>query len=240
MSNLNSTTPYIKDWLLPSSGQTKYNWQWAKQDLEFLNAKLTAVTRDVSVYDFYNITTVIQDINEYDIKVNNLLPGQSAIIGAESITTSEAVLSRGDIIFKLQDYSLQIVRGVRGGVFYPSKIEQRNGSYTLKFTNTSITPEDGTAELTVDGAELLTPMKEIDITGLTTTSNAHYYNAQIMVPSINRQISFNQISQSVPVIKWYTSNSEEIYWDYALTADVGSNQYIIENIPSCISYAVIK
>lgn len=240
MSNLNSTTPYIKDWLLPSSGQTKYNWQWAKQDLEFLNAKLTAVTRDVSVYDFYNITTVIQDINEYDIKVNNLLPGQSAIIGAESITTSEAILSRGDIIFKLQDYSLQIVRGVRGGVFYPSKIQQTNGNYTLKFTNTSITPEDGTAKLRVGGAELLTPMKEIYITGLTTTSNARYYNAKIMVPSINRQISFNQISQSVPVIKWYTSNSEEIYWDYALTADVDSNQYIIENIPSCISYAVIK
>lgn len=241
MSIWNPTTPYIKDWLLPSDGQEQYNWQWAKQDLEFLNAKLTAVTRDVSVYDFYNITTIIQDINEYDIKVNNLLPGQSAIVGAESITTSEGVLTRGDIVFKLQDYSLQIVKGVRGGVFYPSKIEQPDenvANYILTFTNTSVTPADGATELRVGGAELLTPMKEIDIKGLAITGNTHYYNA--IKTNNNGQINFDRISQSAPVIKWYTSNNEEIYWDYTLTENISSNKYIITDIPSCISYAVIK
>lgn len=230
MANLNTSTPYIKDWLLPSTAvlngsNTGYNVILAREDIEFLNNKLNAATRELSVYDFYNISVVIENRNNFNTIINNLIPGQAAIIGAESFTdaTGESY-SRGDIILKLPDYTLHHIAGIRGGLFYPSKLEleSNDNSYTLTFTNTILEPTDGESKIssnnniwTVSSEEV---KKNITFKTIATNTTRSPYNVQ-GVPS-NNIVTFHNVNTNVdPIIKCYFNNMEEIYCTYNINKD---------------------
>lgn len=245
MANLNTSTPYIKDWLLPSTGiaAANYHLSDAKTDIEFLNEKLSAVTRDLSVYDFYNINAIINTQNEYNTIINNLIPGQSAIIGAETLTAASGdIYNRGDIILKLQDYTLHHIAGVRGGIFYPQEIkyDDETGNYTLTFANTTQQPAVGSQEIEKDNTNTWTTngaSDSISFKDITTTSNESPYNIQ-QAPDNNYQVIFNAFGTIRPIIKCYNDSKEEVYCDYTLT--LTNSQYTLSSLPNCVALVVIK
>lgn len=249
MANLNTSTPYIKDWLLPSTGiaAANYHLSNAKADIEFLNEKLSAVTRDLSVYDFYNINAIINTQNEYNAVINNLIPGQSAIIGAESLTAASGdIYNRGDIILKLPDYTLHHIAGIRGGIFYPSKIiNDNNGNYTLTFSNTTQQPAENT-EQSINAInnvwEANGASATIKFIGIQSTDNKSPYNIQ-QVPN-NNQVTFPAVGDVRPIIKCYNASKEEVYCDYAIEEpgeeEEENSIYTISNLPDCIALVVIK
>ena len=245
MANLNQNTPYIKDWLLPSKNISiqDYNIQYAKQDIEFLNNKLSAVTRDLTVYDFYNINAVIENKNEFDSIINQLIPGQSAIMGAESFTDANGEsYSRGDIILKLSDYTLHHIIGVRGGTFYPAVLTKTVSGYTLQFSNTTLIPDEGETSVSASDNTWTVPAgsikKHIIFNNVSTNTVTSPYSVQGAPTS--GSIDFTGVNTSVkPIIKCYNNNMEEIYCTYTVDMSV-SGTLSISNLPSCVTLVVVK
>lgn len=115
-------------------------------NLQYLDQKIEATTREVTYWDLYKISTVLVDANAFYSSLNNLLPYSSMIINTLVTNTEDGDLNPGDIVIKNNNGSHDIIRAERGGIFYPSSIiaspSQNNYTYAINYSYSAIAPSE--------------------------------------------------------------------------------------------------
>lgn len=98
-----------------------------------LNNKLESIKKNVSYFDFYNITSAVTNIDTFSAQLNNLPVNESLVINTPPFHYNHENYSTGDVIIKNHLGEVFHIKSQTGGVFYPQKIEGSNGSYVIHF-----------------------------------------------------------------------------------------------------------
>ena len=141
MSNLNSQFSF--NYGLPYPGASGKTPAQIMENINYLYKKMEQCTRNVTYFDLYKFSTIIEDSSQLQAQVNALLPYTSAIINTNIETSDGMRYAPGDIIIKNNDGSSNIIRAQRGGIFYPSSITRKKGenyTYNIEFSYKSFEP----------------------------------------------------------------------------------------------------
>lgn len=114
--------------------------------LSNLNDKLDSMKKQVSYFDFYNITDIVTDASSFATKINNLPLNQSLVINTAPFYYNGDNYAPGDIIVKNYLGEYYHIKAQTGGVFYPQKIEGKDGSYIIHFGFNGSSPTEDVAE----------------------------------------------------------------------------------------------
>lgn len=123
-----------------------------QENIEALYAKMAQCTRQISYFDLYKITTIVNQASELSSQINALAPYTSLIINTPIETGDGVRYNIGDLVVKNSDGSHNIIEAQRGGIFYPQKIEKvntndKNYSYNISFSYQSSAPSSGKADI---------------------------------------------------------------------------------------------
>lgn len=240
-TKIQGTDLYIKDdnnYYLIGKLNGSYNAIWFASDMDFLNRKLDKAQKQLTMWDFYHITEVVNQVSEFEIKQNSLIALTGLIINCGTFIANEESYSTGDIVFRMADGSLQHIRAERGGMFYPSKLERINANnfkFSYSFINTP--PSQGEKEISEEN-------NVWDASGASTNKTITFEDVEISNPTTNysivqtvgaENIHFegiyitNQLVQ--PIIKTFIQKQsgeyEEIYSDYSLEFDSVSGEFTL-------------
>lgn len=240
MANINNEKAWIRYSQMPYKDASEASKIQA--NLEFLDQKLELAQRKLSMFDFYKITTYVNNSNDYQTAVDKLEPNTS-LVCTESFVANNKNFGRGDIVYKYENGSVEHIRAERAGIYAPiALIKSSDSNYTIKYKYYSYEPvkESSIAE----GGKEADFAKEI-IFPIETISSKKIYSEQQEV--ISRTITFKKVfsidGETVikPFIRFYNEKGEEVYWDYQLIDNPdNTNQYQINNIPGIVTTVLIK
>ena len=94
-----------------------------KANLEFLDQKLELAQRNLSMFDFYQITTYVSNGNDYQTAVDKLEPNTS-LVCTESFVANNKNFGRGDIVYKYENGSVEHIRAERAGIYAPIELKK--------------------------------------------------------------------------------------------------------------------
>ena len=141
MSNLNSQFSF--NYGLPYPGASGKTPAQIMENINYLYKKMDQCTRNVTYFDLYKFSTIIEDSSQLQAQVNALLPYTSAIVNTNIETSDGMRYAPGDIIVKNNDGSSDLIKAQRGGIFYPSSITReagKNYTYDIEFSYKSFEP----------------------------------------------------------------------------------------------------
>ena len=257
IANIESANPFVKKSQLPSlryyneiQNETKKVGAAAlfQQDLMFLNEKLENVQKRLTFYDFYNITAIVEDPALVQTTINNLLPNTALIIN----TNNAAGYSRGDIVFKTSSGNSMTIRAQTGGLYYPSQITTAdNTNYTVSYAYTSSEPTAGSSFTGAVNGTAATPAASISFSGIKAgdpTEGVAYGIIKNRGEANWNQINLvyragtahNDNNLLYPVIKFFTTENEEVYFTYTITKSTSTLTITSDNIPSIVMKILYK
>lgn len=233
MANIYNEKAWIRYSQMPHKEAAKVSE--IQENLEFLDQKLELAQRKLSMFDFYQITTYVNNGNDYQTAVDKLEPNTS-LVCTESFVANNKTFGRGDIVYKYENGSVEHIRAERAGIYAPVKlIKDSNSNYVITYEYFSYEPTKENS--TAIGGEA-TFAKKISFP-IETTSSQSIYSVQ-QVPE-SGSVTFNKKEGITPLIRFYNSTGEEVYWDYQLIDNPkNANQYKIDNIPSIVAVVLIK
>lgn len=116
------------------------------KNIEYLYQKMNQCTRNVTYFDLYKFSRVINEASQLQAEINALEPFTAAIINTNINTGDGITYAPGDIIVKNIDNTSSIIRAQRGGIFYPSSIkrseQENNYTYDIQFSFQSASPSE--------------------------------------------------------------------------------------------------
>lgn len=221
------------------------------QNIEYLESKIDATTRELSYWDMYKISDVLTTSSEFQSSVNKLLPYSSLVINTTIVGDTDYF--PGDIIVKRPNGNYDIIRAERGGIFYPSEIVKAESTYTYDFTFSykAAAPSGDNIDISVTNNKwTATYRPQITFKGLTAGSVGSPYNKVLLVDGqgdnkLQATIELTA-STSAPIVKCFTQTAtgqwEDVYCDFEITK--GTNIYTItinnNNLPTILDKVVIK
>ena len=231
-----------------------------KQILSDLNNKIDSVKKQVSYFDFYNITNAITDTNNFASQINALPFNEALVINTPPFYYNGENYATGDVIIKNNTGNIHHIKAQTGGVYYPKKITKDSaGDYSFEYVYASSMPtieeslnslkeqENGTWVGEASFAEKIT------FTGLksSNTADSNVYGEYSTLYS-NGTYSFliqydSQGNDIIPYIQFFFCENnipqEQIVIDYQLTksADEDSNRYwvVTPELDSTTNYSSI-
>lgn len=243
-----STLKQFQDYGLPKPNANSR--EDVQKNINYLYSKVKQVSKNLTFWDLYKISSVVTDKKDLQSISNALLPFTSAIINTPTAFVDGDTYAVGDIVVKHQDGTTEHIRAERGGIFFPQKITRGSGSnnynYTIDFTLKSNEPEKViTASVinnsgnTWDASSKYT--SEIQFKDLVGGAGESPYN---IVYTTFSSMTFPKAKTSSgkdiqPIVKGYNSNGEEVYWDLKVTTS-GSNWVITNPGTNLISTIVVK
>lgn len=230
------------------------------ENIDFLYNKIQACTRDVSYFDLYKISTIVNQPSELQSQINALPSYHSLIINTPIVTGDGKRYNTGDIIVKMNDGTFSHIEAQRGGIFYPSKItklstDNNNYSYKFQFSYEASAPtsteEPVVASRTeTDNSVVWTTNYASNIVFENMTGGAavspynHVFKDTVEI-NITPSVSSNNATLVMdPIIHAYNiakdGVSEEVYCDQVITYNAG--QYNIKLIAptTLVNKVVVK
>lgn len=219
------------------------------ENIDFLYNKIQACTRDVTYFDLYKISTIVNQASELQSQINALPSYHSLIINTPIITGDGKRYNTGDIIVKMNDGTFSHIEAQRGGIFYPSKItklstDSNNYSYKFQFSYESSAPASSEEPVVADRVEtenniVWTTNYASDIVFENMTGGAavspynQVFKDKVEISGITPSVGSNDSTLAMdPIVHAYNvaSNgvSEEVYCDQVITYSGG--QYSIKLI----------
>lgn len=207
-----------------------------KSNLSSLAENVNKIGKEISYLDLYNITTAIENKEDFQKEVNFLAPNSAAVINAPSFSIDNITYKTGDIMLRNNAGDLIHIKAQAGGVYFPAQIlKDKDGQYQIIFQyseaiisgNIEKPVAENNNENIVDKA-----YQKISFTGLQTSNeDATIYGHIFAIDSSNQAFSFSAmtIGSTVvrPVIKFYfeddTGDREEVFLDYAVELSQGEN-----------------
>lgn len=178
--------------------------------LNGIQVDINNLHRELTYWDLYKINYVIDDVNKANSTINNLAPGQAAVIGFEKTDVVDGEQrSRGDIVVKLIDNTLFWIKSKSSGIYKPStSYDSTNHCFTYTYTSTS--PVEG----------------DIIYVSATPSTPRQFYGTNISLTASDTSKSFTAIANVRPIIRFYTPTNEIIDVNHTLTLSSGS--YTVE------------
>lgn len=250
-----STLKQFQDYGLPKPNANSR--EDIQKNINYLYSKVKQVSKNLTFWDLYKISSVVTDKKDLQPISNALLPFTSAIINTPSAFVDGDTYAVGDIIVKNQDGTTEHIRAERGGIFFPQKITRDSNSYnyTIDFILKSNEPVKATSEIsgsqgTGDEADKYVwnasenYTSGVQFQNLVGGAGESPYNIVYNSPFPNDGIVFptaktDENENIQPIVKGYSSNGEEVYWDLKVTTS-GSNWKIENPGTSLISTIVVK
>lgn len=205
-----------------------------KKALEGLNTKIDAIKKQVSYFDFYNITDVVIDVKSFAAQLNTLPFNQGLVINTSPFYYNGENYTTGDVVLKSNTGSIYHIKAQTGGVYYPSKLtKDSTGTYTIEYSyaDSSPTAEGETFEL-VDGKVEADFRTKITFSGLSENNNntTNIYGESGILE--NGYFSFNVQQDSSsndikPFVQFFLVDGdipiEQIFIDYTLEVVIDNN-----------------
>lgn len=227
-------------------------------DIRELYSEISRVSREVTQWDLYKTTEVIEDAKRFNAQVNALAPLSSAIIKTRIINDRGEVYTEGDLIFKKIDNSTVHIKAERGGVFYPQTIyktpisntnntpDNTNNTFTVRFAYSPTEPLPGSVGrygVDVQASEpqmTMTFDQEYDDTSSSTDYTSVYEVDNVFENNTwSATIPVIKSAQSTirPIIKFFDESGEEVYCDY--TIEETSSTWEIGGVPTSLVRKVV-
>jgi len=196
-----------------------------KSALKQLNDKLNNVTRDVSFWDVYNITQVLQKDSDVYSKLPLLNIGEGAIVNVNYISYNSESHYRGDIAYKKSDGEIIWISAENKGVYSPT-LTLDNNNLVLNFAYTT-TPEQSII------ASINTQVRNAYL------QDFHFSSGSSLQPFT---VTFSAVfidSTNIlkPIIKFFVQeknnfNTEDFYLDWHWRRDNNNIVVTIDDYPS--------
>lgn len=138
------------------------------KNLEMLNLKLENATRNLSIWDTFNIHTVAYNREELSAGLGGLPLNSSIVVNTDEprLQVGSWEVQKGDMIIKDAWGSLHHLKGANGGVYFPSSLRpfreegdestESNGVFQIAFSYSQTTPKEGEKTISNDRNSLLT------------------------------------------------------------------------------------
>ena len=224
--------------------------------------------REISYLDLYKITEYINTPEEgvqIGSKFAQLNPNTAIGIGVPSVKFNGEEFYQGDLLLKLSNGQMQKLDAPSHGIYFPRwKEEGTTKKLTWVYSKNEPTkPSDGTdpqpVEMTDEtGAEWLLYRtipdakvsngygQKIEQENLEGNFWSTLFEEKVWIEKIketndNGEEITKEIKHSlVPIIKCFNGSNEEILADIKIILPKDSTKYTISNIPSCVSYLMIR
>ena len=153
---------------IPSAFKTtSYTLDDYKRDLQFLNRKMEAVRKTLSIWESYKIGEVAFTRDELEYKLGALPPNTGLVVNfeADNLQIGDKTYSQGDVVFTDYIGNQYILKSFSGGYYYPYKynrVEESSNIYEIHYHYTTAQPIEGTQTLT-DNVALEQPSKNISM-----------------------------------------------------------------------------
>ena len=189
-----------------------------------LNDKISNIKRLLSYYDVFNITEVVENPQEFAIKLNALTPNSSLVINADPFEYAGVIYSRGDFILKDINENISHIEAKAGGVYTPILNIDESGNLMVTYKYSGTQPS-GQQEYDMDNlpeGERDTPFSEITYINIPQGENAQIYSYSGLVKDWNGKVFMNKEGNVIyPVFKFYFPSddnnfSEEVSLEYEL------------------------
>ena len=186
---------------------------WKLQDyLHSIQTDINNLHRELTYWDLYKINYVIDDVNKANGVINDLAPGQAAVIGFDkSDNIYGERRSRGDIVVKLINDQLFWIPSKSSGVYQPStEYDDEHNCFTYTYTNQNV-PEGHEIKVTAAPSE-----------------NKYIYGDIFAIASADTFKTFDEVPNVRPIIRFYTPDNEIIDIDFNLSLDTENHIYTVD------------
>lgn len=197
-----------------------------QKQIDALNNKLDSVAKNLTYFDFYNISSVVTEKKNFSTQVTSLAPNSSLVVNCEPFFLNGEYYNTGDIIFKTSNSSVVHIQAQTGGIYYPKKISKdtTNNSFSISYQYSSSRPTNDKSSVSVDNeAEFA---EEMTFTGLSTNIPSSIYGLWGTYESLKSFTVYIKDNTPIqPYIKFYfydeesMKSLEEVCIDYAIELD---------------------
>lgn len=202
--------------------------------------------RQISYLDLYKITEYVNTPEEgvqIGSKFAQLNPNTAIGIGVPSINFNGETFYQGDLLLKLSNGQMQKLDAPSHGIYFPSmKTETNSNGITIRSIVWNYSKDEPIKDTSSDliGNNSAKWLLNWQIPSITSPNG---YGQKIPRPvniTGNWTPNIDSIEGLIPIIKCFNNSNEEILADIEVTLPQGSQQYIISNIPSCVSYLMVR
>lgn len=218
-------------------------------DLNYLDQKLAAISKDIQVLDILTITGSVGSYEEYLEAVNLLVNGEGI-----SITQSFEGFNTGDIVYKINN-QLTHLAFAASGFYYPSKITKDGEGYNITYSyQESVGTPSGNETIDNDGKGTWQTKNTNQATYTFSslegvkTSGVVAYNEEITksAPSTFK-VLYRDLDEEhiiMPLIKAYHQTSddieEQVECEFTLTLDKQNDKWTISDYPDFITRITVR
>lgn len=191
------------------------------KSLQAINERINTLHKQLTYWDLYHITQVVNNKDELGIKFTALHNGESLVINTnESFQSNDQWYSRGDVVLKLDNGEQLLIKSQNSGYYYPASIKYDDDlkSLIIKYNFNNAAPINGKS--TTESDTPYTIMEHTVEIGSASIQGAYSifqeYTSAVQVNKVKSIINGNEVVVQ-PVVKFFlkTDNSyEEIYLDF--------------------------
>ena len=201
------------------------------ENLNHIEEKIKACTRNLTYFDLYRITSVVTDAKQLNSQIGSLAPYSSLVINTP-IYGEGKHYNQGDVLIKYADGSIEHIEAQSGGVFYPQSIEKRSGnSYRIKFAFASSAPTKNEDIAKPTGANTYTAeyaknmFYDFGVDEVKSPYN-YTYSTNSIATTFSAAKSSNSNTPIDPIIS-LSFDGEEVYTDMEYSYNEVTNQYTV-------------
>lgn len=224
------------------------------QVLADLNNKLDNIKRKISYFDTYNITATVSDSSVFSAQINSLPANEALVINCNPFSYNGESFVPGDIVLKISSGQIVHIKSLTGGVYYPSKVQGENNSFTIQYTFSGAAPTMASSIVETPGSEA-SLAKDIIFKNLTTENPTNIYGLWEQMESntyeFDAYVTNNEANDDYvvrPFIQFYLCVNgvpvEQVFLEYSLTLNTeGSLTWVItldEELASGDIYIKVK
>lgn len=210
--------------------------------------------RQISYLDLYKITEYISTEAEgvqIGSKFAQLNPNTAIGIGVPSVKFNGETFYQGDLLLKLSNGQMQKLDAPSHGIYFPSmKTEENEEGVIIRSIVWNYSKDEPVSNTSSDlmGNNSAKWLLNWQIPSVETPNG---YGQKIPSTKFTEQSAIiNRIDNLVPIIKCFTTNNEEILADIKIESTTITetknnetttiNVYRVSNIPSCVSYLMVR
>ena len=205
--------------------------------------------RQISYLDLYKITEYVNTPEEgvqIGSKFAQLNPNTAIGIGVPSVKFNGETFYQGDLLLKLSNGQMQKLDAPSHGIYFPSmKTETNSDGITIRSIVWNYSKDEPIKDTSSDlignnSAKWLLNWQIPEVS----SSNGYGQKITHLIDGNNWTAEIisvkNQDIPLAPIIKCFNQTNEEILADIKITLSQDKAKYTIENIPSCVSYLMIR
>lgn len=210
--------------------------------------------REISYLDLYKITEYVntpKDMVQIGSKFAQLNPNTAIGIGVPSVSFNGETFYQGDLLLKLSNGQMQKLDAPSHGIYFPSMKTEENEEGVIIRSIVWNYSKDEPVKNTSSNLMGNNSAKWLLNWQIPSVETPNGYGQKIPSTKFTEQSAIiNRIDNLVPIIKCFTANNEEILADIKIESTTitetkdnettTTNVYQVSNIPSCVSYLMVR